>query len=70
MEDDKRDELLIRLDERSERFEEKLDTMSDKLDKLNGDTRNNTIGLRWVKAAGGTILTLLIGWLAKIQGLW
>lgn len=49
-----RDELLIRLDERSEAMGEKVEKIEGHLDKLNGRTRK--LEEKWWKVGGGAVV--------------
>ena len=72
-----RDQLLIRLDERTcniwrsvEQLEKHQVEQNGLIQELFISTSRNTIWRKVIIGVGGTIITVFITWLAKLQGLW
>ena len=66
MKADERDDLMIRLDERSERSEEKIDKILEHQGKQNGWIITNTIYRRIIVGIGGTAVMALVLHLAGV----
>ncbi len=77
MNDQERDELLLRLDERSvntyrlcEKLEHHQETQNGEIQNNLVRSKSNLVRIRFLWGIGGTGFMTLISWLAKIQGLW
>jgi chaperonin cofactor prefoldin len=76
MNDEERDEVLIRIDERTERIEDRIDRHEQRLesnesdiDGLKSDTQKNTSDIKIAKTLLGALGTLFAAVSARVMGL-
>ena len=74
---DERDNLLLRLDERSvntyhllEKLERHQEEQNDHIFENMKRSGRNAVYIKVICGVGGTSIITFLGWLAKIQGLW
>ena len=74
---DQRDNLLLRLDERSVNTYHLMEKLERHQEEQNGYIRENmklsnrnAVYIKVIWIIGGTSIITFIGWLARIQGLW
>ena len=72
-----RDELLLKLDERSrntyhlmEKLERHQEQQNDHIFENMKRSNRNSVYIKVIWIIGGTSIITFIGWLARIQGLW
>jgi len=76
MKEQERDEILIRIDERTERIEDRIDrheerieSLETEVDNVQSDTQKNASDITVAKTVLGGLATLAAGAMAKLVGL-